>query len=101
MALNITKKGNHCSVAVEGELTIYQVSGYHKDFLNKCSSAETIAIDLSNVEELDAAGVQLLLSLEKQQHNKGGSLSLAGQNQQIVETMEVLNLSAHFKCHGD
>ncbi|MDA8164033.1 MAG: STAS domain-containing protein [Desulfobacteraceae bacterium] len=54
------------------KLTIYEVTGLRKELL--AGAALGIALDLGQVEECDAAGLQLLVSLRKasQQEEKPG-----------------------------
>ncbi len=47
------------------ELTIYNVASLREEILESSADKEDLTLDGSQVQEIDAAGVQLLLSLEK------------------------------------
>lgn len=52
-------------LALPEELTIYNVSSLREEMLELLAGKEDLVLDGSQVQEIDAAGVQLLLSLEK------------------------------------
>lgn len=55
-----------------------------------------IELDLSEVSELDSAGVQLLLVADKTAKASGKELQLVGQSEVVVRVLELLRLQTHF-----
>jgi ABC-type transporter Mla MlaB component len=54
---------NANQIKVEGGLTINQAHQLKARLIESCNSAETLDVDLSEVSEIDTAGLQLLLAL--------------------------------------
>lgn len=97
--MNITHKNTKSgtSLSIEGELTIYSVAQAKQDLLQDYSSfSEQVALDLHKVSELDTAGVQLLLFLQKFLHELGKKLYLVKSNEQVDETLATLDIAAYF-----
>jgi anti-sigma B factor antagonist len=77
----------NCSLS--GELTIYTAREQIKaliDLLKK--DPETIALDLSEVTEMDTAGLQLLLWLNKTCREMKVSLFLSGKSEAVSQFLE-------------
>lgn len=97
MAMNITKLDGACSIRLDGDLTIFQIADFHSQLLAECQDAQNVTFDLSDVNEVDTAGVQLLISLQKQLNSVDGNLLLAGQSEQLLNTLNAFNLSGYFE----
>lgn len=48
---------------LSGEFTVYQAAAAHRYFVAHCGDGSLRTVDLSDVTEIDSAGLQLLLSL--------------------------------------
>ena len=55
-----------------------------------------VKFDLSDVTELDSAGVQILLLAKRTAAARNMELQLVGQSPAVLRTLELLHLSAHF-----
>lgn len=55
-----------------------------------------VQLDLSEVVELDSAGVQLLLSAKSTAAAQDKELELVGQSPVVVQVLELLRLDSHF-----
>lgn len=81
-------------LAVQGDLTIYEACDTRQDLLALLQQDPgPWALDLSGVEELDSAGIQLLLSLQKTLKEGAPVVALSDTAQALVE---LLNLDALF-----
>ena len=96
MSLTITQSDGFCTLKLEGALAIFRIAEFHKQLLEECQDRQVVVLDLHDTDELDTAGIQLLLSLEKQLKKNAGSLSLVGMNEQVSKTLEIYNLLTHF-----
>ena len=56
---------NLCHLAIDEELTIYVVLSYQEILTNYLASYDRFALDLSDIEEIDSAGVQLLIAFHQ------------------------------------
>ena len=84
------------SLALEGELTIYRAAELKPVLLQAVQPGATLELDLSEVTELDSAGVQLLLLAERQARAQGGGLRVAAASAPVREVLQLLDLQAHF-----
>jgi|TARA_B100000315_G_scaffold254512_1_gene295718 anti-anti-sigma factor len=73
------------NVTINGDMTIYQAQEHKDALLEAVRGGDQLAIDLSDVEEFDSAGFQLLwlakqeaARLQKKLHLTGCSPSVAG-----------------------
>ena len=82
--------------ALPAELTIYTVAALHPQWMPWLSLAgdnEHFTLDAAAVEEADAAGVQLLLSLSAALQRQGRALRLVGPSAALLATCEALGLA--------
>lgn len=59
-------------------LTINDVTTLRDHCLTRCSAAMQISIDASEVEHVDTAGLQLVLSLVRTRVSRGATISFSG-----------------------
>jgi anti-sigma B factor antagonist len=83
-------------LAITGEMTIYTAADWASQLLPLLSAGGDLAIDLSEVTEMDAAGVQLLMLAKRETLRAGHQLHLAGHSQAVLETFELCDLAAYF-----
>ncbi len=78
------------------ELTIYTVAELHPQWLKwlaKATNDEHCTLDAAAVEQADAAGVQLLLSLDAALHQQGRQLQLIAPSAALRAACEALGLA--------
>ncbi|WP_017529025.1 STAS domain-containing protein [Pseudomonas fluorescens] len=76
-------------VGIEGELTIYTVAELAAALLPRISTAPRLEVDLSEVTEIDGAGLQLLAVIRREAAVGGTPVSLVGQSQAITQTLHL------------
>ena len=77
------------------ELSIYTVAELKKDLLDniaELSAEENLIFDCSNLEEIDAAGIQLLLSVVKTSLQEDFDLFLENIAPDIKETLSLVGV---------
>lgn len=79
---------------IDGELTIYTVGRHAPELFGAAGGA--IALDLSQVPEIDTAGLQLLLAARSAATARGGTLRLARSSPAVREALGLLRLHASF-----
>lgn len=97
MTLAINNQGGSCTIQLTEDLTIFEVSQYHQTLLSECNFKDKITLDFSHLEDIDTAGLQLVLSLEKQVKQAGGQVFLQASNPEINKQLEIFNLLQNFK----
>ena len=84
---------------IDGEFTIYRAAELAeglKAALAATPAGHALEIDLSEVTEMDSAGVQLLLAARRGAAQGGRSLRLCGRSPAVAEVFATLRLDAHF-----
>jgi len=97
MSIEISTEKNVCSLKIIGDLTIFQMSEYHQLLVSEGIFKDQLELDFSLLEEVDTAGIQLILSLEKEVNKAGGKVTIIAKNSVLDEGLAVLNLLQHFK----
>lgn len=101
MAISVTAgKGNraraHATVVVDGALTIYEAAASKKILIDALAGAGELEIDLSQVTEIDTAGMQLLVLLKREAQAAGKPLRLAAHSPASLDVLDRYNLGAYF-----
>lgn len=86
-----------CKLKFEGEMTIYAAATTHQEMNELCADFNSFDIDLSEVDEIDTTGVQILLALKAQVELKEGSLVLSNITPAIKDVLEVFEIKSMFK----
>ncbi len=84
-----------CHLAIEGEMTIYTAAEL-KNELAPYLSREKIEIDLSDVSEMDSAGLQLLILAKRETLSSERILHLTGHSQAVLDVLDICNMAAYF-----
>jgi anti-anti-sigma factor len=87
------------SFRIDGELTIYraaELAAAMKAALADVADGGLLEVDLSEVAEMDSAGVQLLLAAKRSAGESGRSLRLSGRSPAVDEVLAILQLTEHF-----
>ena len=81
---------------IEGEMTIFRATELKDAILPLILSIQEIEIDLSRVTDIDAAGLQLMISakIESWEHNK--TLRFTGHSAAVTDAIDLCGLSAFF-----
>ncbi len=97
MAITIeTGAEGRCKAVVEGSMTIYEAAADKPLLLSAVATAKETEIDLSSVDEMDTAGVQLLILVKRESLNEGKVLRLTGHSPASLDVLERYNLGAYF-----
>ena len=84
---------------IDGELTIYraaELAAAMKAALAAVADGGVLELDLSEVAELDSAGVQLLLAARRSAVESGRTLRLTARSAAVDDVLAILQLAAHF-----
>lgn len=74
------------------EWTIAQASELHTQLLGALQSGQALTLDLSSVESIDSAGIQLLLALRATLHDRGQALGIAATSETVRAALAVYRL---------
>lgn len=81
---------------LKGEFTIYSVADAKGALSGALDQHPSLHLNLAGVEELDTAGVQLLLWLKQEAERRGKALVLSAHSPAVVEVFDLLKVAALF-----
>jgi anti-anti-sigma factor len=84
------------TLRLEGELTIYSVAEARGQLEAALDQHPSLHLNLSGVEELDTAGVQLLVWIKQEAKRRGKQLVLSAHSPAVVEVFDLLQVAGLF-----
>ncbi|HEX8012102.1 MAG TPA: STAS domain-containing protein [Casimicrobiaceae bacterium] len=97
MAIRIeTGIEGYCKAIVDGAMTIYEAAADKPLLLSALAAAKETEIDLSSVDEMDTAGLQLLILVKRESMKAGKVLHLSGHSPAALDVFERYNLGSYF-----
>lgn len=96
MATTIELENDVCHIRIDGDMTIYTALDLKQELVPCLERAPRLDVDLSQVNEMDTAGLQLLLLLKRETTGRGTSLLLTGHSQAVTEVIDTFNLGGFF-----
>ncbi|MFO1436298.1 MAG: STAS domain-containing protein [Gammaproteobacteria bacterium] len=83
---------NSGSAIVVEALGIGQVKDLHTELLARLQQPEATDIDLSAVENVDAAGLQLMVAFQQEAIKRGQQVKIRGARESVVKSLSLLGL---------
>ena len=96
MPLHIETGEHKTLVKVSGEMTIYTAAELKQALTPLLYRPQTLELDLSQVSEMDSAGLQLLLAAKKTMQQGGYPLHLVMHSHAVLDALELCQLAAFF-----
>jgi anti-sigma B factor antagonist len=96
MTIHVEKDGTLSRVSIDGELTIYAAAELKPKLLAPLSESAEIEVNLSQVGEMDAAGLQLLILAKREATAKGKALRLVGHSPAALESLDLCDMTGFF-----
>lgn len=87
---------NPCHLCLEGELTIYTAMDTKQRLMKPLASCQQLEVDLSQVSEMDSAGVQLMLLAKREANAQGKDLRFVGHSTIVADVLELYQLTGYF-----
>jgi anti-sigma B factor antagonist len=88
-------------IRLDGELTMHRAEEIRPLLLASLPTDGAVArVDLSQVSEIDTAGLQLLMAASRETVNRGTSLQIVAASQAVRETLELFRQAALFTPAG-
>ena len=89
-------KGGTAHFSIEGDLTIYRVAELREIIFPKIDQANELEIDLSQVSEIDSAGLQLLIAAKLEAMIRDKHLHFVGHSKPVLEAFDLCDLGSFF-----
>jgi anti-sigma B factor antagonist len=83
---------------IEGELTVFTVHALKDRLMAALAESSSLHIDLSEVSEVDGAGIQLLLATKREVLHRGGTLGLTGHPPQLMAAVDLADLTSELEA---
>ncbi len=96
MSAKAKKNNGTIHLSVKDDMTIYNAASLKETLLGFCEPGKELQLDLSAVNEIDSAGVQLLLLLKAESQKRGFTLKLSRHSEAVIEVFELLKLGMYF-----
>jgi len=96
MTIRVETKNGLCLLHIEGEMSIYTAAELKSQLLPHLAQPGELEIDLSQVSELDGAGLQLLILAKRETERVGTTLRLAWHSRAVLDVFDLCNLGAFF-----
>ncbi len=81
---------------VEGDLTIYEAVALKAALMAALVDSPMLEIDLSDVGEIDTAGLQILLLIKNEAESRGRDIRFIQHSPAVREVLEMCDLAALF-----
>lgn len=83
-------------LTISEELTIYNAMTQKAQLLDALNAASGLELDLSQVAEIDTAGLQLLILVKREAARLQKNLSIVAHSPAVRQTLDFCNLTAFF-----
>jgi anti-sigma B factor antagonist len=90
------KKNSPILVRIQDEMTIYNVLEHKDKLYPYLKNEHGLQIDLSNVSEIDSAGMQLLIFLKYQSQIEKKEIIFIEHSESVIEVIKIFNFSSFF-----
>lgn len=86
---------NSQRITLQEDLTIYHALDQKGRLLEALSQADELELDLSQVAEMDTAGLQLLILLKREAQKAGKKATVVAHSQAVRSVIDFCNLAAY------
>lgn len=85
-----------CHLRLEGEMTIFTAADVRERLFAPLPHCQQMDVDLSQVSELDSAGLQLMVLAKREATAMGKGIRFAGHSQTVLDVLELCGLTGYF-----
>ena len=96
MSVQVISRDERCLVTVAVEMTIGRAADLKNELLAALSGCTDVEINLAAVDEIDSAGIQLLVLAKREAVAAGKRLRLTAHSKAVVEILDLCNLGGYF-----
>lgn len=82
-------------MALAGELTVMNAGDIRNRLLDALADTDDVDVDLSQVTEIDTAGVQLIVAAKREAEERHKALHFSGCSGAVLDVMGLLGLAAY------
>jgi len=94
--ISTANENGQAVIRLAGDLTIYSATEARQELEALLAKQPSLALDLSEVDEIDTSGIQLLLWLKREAAFRRESLTLLRHSSVVVEAFDLLGVTSIF-----
>lgn len=83
-------------VSITHDLTIYHAAALKDELMSKLTEHAVIELDLSQISQIDTAGVQLLMLAKRECQKQDKTLNIVAHSPAVHELMDFYNIAGFF-----
>lgn len=84
------------TLTVTGELTIYTAASEKQNLHAFLETGDDLELNLSQVSEMDSAGLQVLIALKQEAARRDKKLRYSMHSKAVLEVLEMTNMTSNF-----
>jgi anti-sigma B factor antagonist len=84
------------TLTIAGELTIYTAASEKQSLQAFLETSDDLELNLSQVSEMDSAGLQVLIVLKQEAARRNKKLRYAMHSKAVLEVLEMSNMTSSF-----
>jgi anti-anti-sigma factor len=96
MPIRARKKNGMSLLSIDGDMTIYTAAALKEELMKHIARPCEHEIDLSEVSDMDSAGLQLLILAKREAVSRNMPLRLTGHSRAVMEVMDICSMAAYF-----
>ena len=96
MDIALQQDGDRCSIALGGSLDIYAAETLRTALHDALQRHRALELDMAAVEDLDSAGLQVLMAAKAAATAAGASLSMRAHSPAVLDVLALCRLQGYF-----
>ncbi len=89
-------ESDSCQLRLEGEMTIFTAADIRERLFTPLPYCQQVEVDLSQVSELDSAGLQLMVLAKREAKTQGKEVRFIGHSSAVLDVLELCGLTSYF-----
>lgn len=89
------KKGHR--IVIKGEMSIYSAKSIYQELEGLLNFEDKLLLDLNHVTELDSAGIQLMLLLQRESEKHNASIEIEKKSVVVNDLFKLFNIEKKFR----
>lgn len=90
------KRSTVTRIDIGGEFSIFTATALRQRLLDAIAASKEVEVDLSQVSEIDSAGIQLMVAAKREAAARDKPLRFTGHSPAVFDIIELYDLSDHF-----
>ena len=80
-------------IEIRGEFNIFTATALRQQMLDALEQTGDVEVDLSGVNEIDSAGIQLMLAAKREAALRNKGLRFAGHSREVYDVLELCDVT--------